>query len=300
MFFNLPNETITVRGIVIDADSPARLWVDDTEFLPESIRNEFNTYCLEFTWGYSGAGSTFTALAVSYGIFGEKHIAKSLASLIEKQFVVDWPFRQSFSQEINLIDFWTHNQDAIEKAEEQANQSREWGALDVRLQTKLAQYKLVEKPFSIRPEQAPLRVIYGPSAEVHWLKFPTANPNIQGRCRVDLYPLSSLVILTDIEEYSVEHFIEGIIFIISNRFGINLTKMTVIQLYQHDPDLICRVSFSYQPSPALITDPEWSVVSQANFQRLINYHEHIARRLPRWLAPVAGWLLRVLNTDARS
>lgn len=290
--FTLTIQTAIVRGLV--TNNQTRLWVNDTELLPDELRKTLRAYSMSFTWGYNGAGPAFCAVAVSYGLVNDKHLARTMAHLIEDQYVIKWTFNEPFCQEINLVDFWTRNREAIHKAEIEARWLRRLESADERLRRELASYVLPEVPFSIRPEQIPLRIIYGDDAQVHWINFPTAVPGYSGRLRVDVYPLSGLYILTDIEESSVQNQIEAIIEILRDRFAINPLGVSLIQRYQHEMNLIHRVLVEVRDGR--VVNPTWTPISTLDFQRIIETHQWVARYCPPRLAAVVSSIVRLIRS----
>lgn len=58
-----------------------------------------------FSWGYSGSGPAQSALAICLALFENRYVAQRLYQRFKAQFVAHWPQDQSFTQQIDLMDF---------------------------------------------------------------------------------------------------------------------------------------------------------------------------------------------------
>ena len=119
---------------------------------------------------------------------------------------------------------------------------------------------------------------YGPKAQIHWFKFPTACFDLQGRCRVDIYPDYLLVILTDVGRGGVQNNFENIVRMVCQRFGINARWMRLFLRYAFDLTLIHEVKFSSDFPGTSIYDPDWQDISTQQFEQIIDKAEAFSSR----------------------
>ena len=240
-----PFDIIFIRGTPFRNGENTHLFVNDQELLSTLVNEQFGSYCSGYTWGYEGSGPSCTAQAISYSIFGEKYLALYMASLIEKNYVLTWPNDEPFSDQINLINFWIDHADAIEQANKKANKSRK---IDEKIaaSTALLHLTLEDQPKQLRLEDAPTTRCYGISADTYWITFPIDSFFItSGRCRVDFYGSSQLLILTDIREGGIQVHFETVIKVVMNMLNLNPLQIEVIQRYDWDATQIHRVSAVY-------------------------------------------------------
>lgn len=302
MPFLLSKEVATVRGLPGQKGDYSRLWVDDIPIEIIHINTLFNYYCTDFTWGYVGTGPGFTALAVSSALFLDKHLAGKLACLIEEDFVIKWPFQEPFQEEINLIDFWQRHRLRIEQAIEQAEQDVLY-EIEVKKQEEIVRAlreRYPDQNRKMRVEVAPTFHQYGPSAEIQWIHYSAQHhKEYSGRIRVDLYRAKKLMILTDIAEIGIQPNFEEILPYVCDKLALNPTRLTLLQRYQWETNLLHQVVYDYDKKRNIFSNPEWHDLSNEAFQHQIDSAELVERQIT-WTNLLVTNTIRGIITDTSS
>lgn len=276
---NPPFDIGFIRGIPYGDGESSQLIINGQLIAPSLVKELFGSYCSQYIWGYSGTGPNCTALAISYILFDDKYLARELALIVHQQYVLSWPHNLPFSDEVNLIDFWIEHTAAIKMASREASRRRQ---LDDKIKASEALISQYAPSNELVPEKCPSTVVYGISANTYWINFPIDLPFIRsGRCRVDHYASSQLLILTDIQEGAIQVHLETVVKTVMNKLGLNPLQMDLIQRYEWIPELIDRVSMVYYKQSDPYSDPDWESLSSLQFQQLIDKAERLERQLLR-------------------
>lgn len=262
-------ETATIRGIPAQDGREARILVNDTELDIVHTQQLFGVNWVGFSWGYSGGGPTFAAMAVSDALFLNHYLAQQLIRLVEEDFILTWPPDKPFQQEINLVDFWQNHRNEIEQAKERAIVVEEQAKTDEKFRLLMKQYDHLN-PKKIT-EKSLLYTLIGPSAETHWLRFSTIVGEM--RVRVDVYRHAKTLIYTDVGEYGVQPHFETIAQHTCNKLGIDPASFTFLQRYNFAPVLLHQVSFTYNKSENEFSNPHWNNLTQCAYEQLIKSAE---------------------------
>ena len=191
--------------------------------------------------------------------------------------MLKWPSETPFSEAINLYDFWIENLGKIRQAYRSAIKERKY---DEKLAASLEVLKRFNHSEELTLEKVPTTTTYGISAETYWINFSGDSIfPFTGRCRVDYYQASQLLILTDIREGAVQIHLEKVLKTVVDQLKLNPLEIGFIQRYEWIPELIHRVSITYRKKTDTFTDPDWKSITPQQFHQRIHKAERFARQL---------------------
>jgi len=313
--FKLNTDTFTVRGVPHEWDwdvaerKPARLFLDGEE-VPVTVLSSGSPYERWWTWGKpyvirEADDHRQTVEAIANHFITDPELARLLWPLLNRLYLENWPIDAHFNQEINILDFLIDNKAEIEEAQAELAAIRKDAQqrqahqqyLTNGLATPIVEQQTHEQCVSLIEEMTKLEqpvdlttISYGPGSETYWLEIPTIVPDLDARCRVDVFFDSALIIVTDIGTVSVENNIEYIVGQVCQQLPINARRIRLLQRYQQDANQINEVSFLTTGRGVKITDPDWHQRTPDEFSAIVSQAGQISQKPARWLAGlIAGF-----------